>query len=355
MAASKSDVRKINLALQGGGAHGAFTWGVLDRLLSDGRIEIEGITGTSAGAMNGAVLANGYAEGGAEGARAHLKEFWRTIAQFSRASPVQRTIFDVLFNNYSLDHSPGYLAMDIISRFASPYDFNPLNLNPLRDLVERTIDFDKVHKCKGVKLFVAATDVFEGKVKVFGSTEVTSDALMASACLPQMFHAVEIDGIPYWDGGFMGNPPLFPLFYECNSDDTLLVQINPVERRTVPRSAREILDRVNEITFNSSLLRELRTIEFVGRMIREERLDPKKYRDVKLHRIDGGDDLIELSASSKLNAEWGFLRHLRDIGRMHASAWLDAHFDDIGKRGTLDLRTMFETKQSLQHAVLPRH
>ena len=341
-AAGSKDARKLNLALQGGGAHGAFTWGVLDRLLSDGRIDIDGIAGTSAGAMNAAVMADGMLEGGVDGARQHLKDFWRAVSRFARVSPVQRTIFDVVFNNYSLDHSPGYLMFDIMSRFASPYDLNPLNLNPLRDLVAETIDFDRVHACGNFRLFVAATNVHTGKIKVFRNEEITVDALMASACLPQVFQAVEIDDVPYWDGGFMGNPPLFPLFYDTGTEDTLLVQINPVERRETPRSARDIVNRVNEITFNSTLLRELRTIDFVKRLISDGRLERNDYMDVRMHRIDGGGALAELSASSKLNAEWPFLKHLRDIGRAAAGSWLDAHFDDIGKRSTLDLKAMIE-------------
>ena len=341
-AAGSKDARKLNLALQGGGAHGAFTWGVLDRLLSDGRIDIDGIAGTSAGAMNAAVMADGMLEGGVDGARQHLKDFWRAVSRFARVSPVQRTIFDVVFNNYSLDHSPGYLMFDIMSRFASPYDLNPLNLNPLRDLVAETIDFDRVHECGNFSLFVAATNVHTGKIKVFRNEEITVDALMASACLPQVFQAVEIDDVPYWDGGFMGNPPLFPLFYDTDTEDTLLVQINPVERKETPRSARDIVNRVNEITFNSTLLRELRTIDFVKRLISDGRLERNDYMDVRMHRIDGGGALAELSASSKLNAEWSFLKHLRDIGRSAAESWLAAHFNDIGKRSTLDLKAMIE-------------
>ena len=341
-AAGSKDARKLNLALQGGGAHGAFTWGVLDRLLSDGRIDIDGIAGTSAGAMNAAVMADGMLEGGVDGARQHLKDFWRAVSRFARVSPVQRTIFDVVFNNYSLDHSPGYLMFDIMSRFASPYDLNPLNLNPLRDLVAETIDFDRVHEFGNFRLFVAATNVHTGKIKVFRNEEITVDALMASACLPQVFQAVEIDDVPYWDGGFMGNPPLFPLFYDTDTEDTLLVQINPVERRETPRSARDIVNRVNEITFNSTLLRELRTIDFVKRLISDGRLERNDYMDVRMHRIDGGGALAELSASSKLNAEWSFLKHLRDIGRRAAESWLAAHFNDIGTRSTLDLKAMIE-------------
>ncbi|MGS4887323.1 patatin-like phospholipase family protein [Roseibium sp. MB-4] len=335
-----SDPKKINLALQGGGAHGAFTWGVLDWFLEDSRFELDGITGTSAGAMNAVVLASGMEAGGEEGARATLEAFWREVSTESRTSPIQRSPLDVLLGHWSLDYSPSYLYFDVLSRFASPYEFNPLNFNPLRDIVERTVDFEKVHCCSGLKLFIAATNVFTGKIRVFSEKEVTLDAVMASACLPQLYQAVEIDGEPYWDGGFMGNPPLYPLFYETETSDVVLIQINPIERREVPRTAREIVNRLNEITFNSTLLRELRAIDFVTRLIEEGKLDRKEYTKVHLHRI-AAEELKPLQASSKLNAEWDFLTHLRDVGRQTAKDWLDRHFDDIGERSTIDLRKEF--------------
>ncbi|WP_422020366.1 patatin-like phospholipase family protein [Roseibium sp.] len=335
-----SDPKKINLALQGGGAHGAFTWGVLDWFLEDSRFELDGITGTSAGAMNAVVLASGLEVGGEEGARATLEAFWREVSAEARTSPIQRSPLDVLLGHWSLDYSPSYLYFDVLSRFASPYEFNPLNFNPLRDIVERTVDFEKVHCCSGLKLFIAATNVFTGKIRVFSEKEVTLDAVMASACLPQLYQAVEIDGEPYWDGGFMGNPPLYPLFYETETSDVVLIQINPIERREVPRTAREIVNRLNEITFNSTLLRELRAIDFVTRLIEEGKLDRKEYTKVHLHRI-AAEELKPLQASSKLNAEWDFLTHLRDVGRQTAKDWLDRHFDDIGERSTIDLRKEF--------------
>ncbi|MBO9421893.1 patatin-like phospholipase family protein [Labrenzia sp. R4_2] len=335
-----SDPKKINLALQGGGAHGAFTWGVLDWFLEDSRFELDGITGTSAGAMNAVVLASGMEAGGEEGARGTLEAFWREVSTEARTSPIQRSPLDVLLGHWSLDYSPSYLYFDVLSRFASPYEFNPLNFNPLRDIVERTVDFEKVHCCSGLKLFIAATNVFTGKIRVFSEKEVTLDAVMASACLPQLYQAVEIDGEPYWDGGFMGNPPLYPLFYETETSDVVLIQINPIERREVPRTAREIVNRLNEITFNSTLLRELRAIDFVTRLIEEGKLDRKEYTKVHLHRI-AAEELKPLQASSKLNAEWDFLTHLRDVGRQTAKDWLDRHFDDIGERSTIDLRKEF--------------
>lgn len=329
--------KKINLALQGGGAHGAFTWGVLDRFLKDDRLQIDAVSGTSAGAMNAVVMASGLQAGGPEGACEALETFWHSVSQRARFSPIHRSVFDVIMGQWSLDHSPSYLFFDIWSRFASPYEFNPLNINPLREVVEEVVDFEQVHKCSKLRLFIAATNVFTGKIRVFEEKEVTLDAVMASACLPQLFQAVEIEGEPYWDGGYMGNPPIYPLFYNTRTPDVVLVQINPIERRRVPKSAREISNRLNEITFNSTLMRELRAIDFVSRLIEDGKLPADEYMKVHMHRISA-TELKPLQASSKLNAEWRFLTDLRDLGRETAEAWLERHFDAIGSHSTIDLR-----------------
>ena len=242
--------KMVNVALQGGGSHGAFTWGVLDRLLEDGRIGFEAISGTSAGAMNAVVVADGFMKGGPDGARQALEDFWQAVSREGAKSPIQRSPVNVLMGDWSLDTSPGYLFFDHLTRLASPYQLNPLNHNPLRDLLEAQINFDRVAACDKMKLFVSATNVHTGRVKVFTCGEISPDVIMASACLPLMFQAVEIDGVPYWDGGYMGNPALFPFFDSCASSDVILVQINPIERKTTPRTAREILNRVNEIAFN---------------------------------------------------------------------------------------------------------
>jgi NTE family protein len=334
--------RKINLALQGGGAHGAFTWGVLDRLLEDESIEFEAISGTSAGAMNAVVVADGLHRGGRAAARERLHEFWRAVSRASLASPVQRSFIDVLMGSYNLDHNPAVLMFEALQRVASPYALNPLNLNPLRDILEETVDFDNVCACDRMKVFVSATNVRTGRVQVFPPHELRPEMVMASACLPQLFQAVEIEGVPYWDGGFMGNPVLFPFFEHCESRDIVIVQINPVERPETPRSAREILNRVNEITFNSSLLRELRAIDFVQRLIEAGRLEDTHYRRLFVHRIDPDDEMLTLGASSKLNAEWRFLRHLFEIGRRCAENWLARHAGDLGLRSSVDLREMFD-------------
>jgi NTE family protein len=329
--------KKINLALQGGGAHGAFTWGVLDCFLEDRRLQIDAVSGTSAGAMNAVVLASGMQQGGEDGAREHLEAFWYEVSKQAKYSPIQRSPLDVFLGEWSLDHSPSYLFFDVLTRFASPYEFNPLNANPLRDVVEKTVDFNRVNACEHMKIFVAATNVFTGKIRVFSEKEVTLDAVMASACLPQVFQAVEIDGEPYWDGGYMGNPPLYPLFYDTDTPDVMLIQINPIERRKVPKTAREIVNRLNEITFNSTLLRELRAIDFVTRLIEEGKLSGDEYMKVNMHRISAGE-LKPLQASSKLNAEWAFLTDLKELGRKTAQEWLERHYDDIGKRSTIDVK-----------------
>lgn len=332
----------VNLALQGGGAHGAYTWGVLDKLLEDGRISFEGVSGTSAGAMNAAVLADGFASDGRDGARAALEAFWRAVSLAGSGSPIRRSPVDLFFGNWNLDASPAYVGFDLMSRLVSPYEFNPLNINPLKELLEENVDFDRVRACRDLKLFVSATNVQTGKVRVFTGAEISADSVMASACLPSLFQAVVIDGVPYWDGGFSGNPVLFPFHYTCKTNDLLLIQINPIERAATPTSAREIMNRMNEISFNSSLLKELRAIEFVARLVDQGALDGNVYSQVRLHRIDGGEALADLQASSKLNAEWAFFVYLRDCGREAAAAWLDLHADKVGVESSLPIRSMFD-------------
>ncbi|MGS1094483.1 patatin-like phospholipase family protein [Aquamicrobium terrae] len=334
--------KKINIALQGGGSHGAFTWGVLDRLLEDGRLDIVAVSGTSAGAMNAVALADGFVRGGMEGARAKLAEFWRAVARKGRFSPVQRTPWDMLWGNWSVENSPGYIWFDTMSRVVSPYLANPLGLNPLRDVIEDEIDFDNVRCCEAMQVFISATNVETGQIRVFSDGEISTDTVMASACLPQLFRAVEIDGVPYWDGGYGGNPALFPFFKATQTEDVLLVQINPVQREGAPTSAGEIQNRMDEIAFNAALLREFRAIAFVKELIAVGRLPHGEYRDIRMHRIDADEAFKGLSASSKINAEWAFLEYLRDLGRDAASDWLEAHFDAVGERPTLDLSGQLE-------------
>ena len=337
---SSATSKSVNLALQGGGAHGAFTWGVLDCLLQDQRVAIEGISGTSAGAMNAVVLADGLQRDGREGGRLALHDFWKAVSDAASFSPLQRSPLDILMNNWSLDHSPAYLMFDLFSRVASPYDFNPLDINPLADLLDEQVNFDNVRRCDQIKLFISATNVQTGRIKVFERDELTPDHVMASACLPLIFKAVEIEGVPYWDGGYTGNPALFPFFQHCVSNDIVIVQINPLEIEETPKSAREILNRMNEITFNSSLMRELRSIDFVSRLLEEHKLDTQHYSQMLVHRINS-DELLTLDASSKLNAEWDFLLHLHDIGQRAAEQWLKQNYKLLGKQSSIDVRSMF--------------
>jgi len=329
--------KPVNLALQGGGSHGAFTWGVLDRLLEDGRLDFAAVSGTSAGAMNAAALADGWMRGGRDGARERLSAFWKSVARKGRFSPVQRLPWDILWGNWSVENSPGYMMYDAMSRIFSPYLANPLNVNPLREVVEEEIDFGNVRSCRGLAVFVSATNVQTGRLRVFSGDELSADVVMASACLPQVFRAVEIDGEPYWDGGYGGNPAIYPFFYTNHVEDVLLVQINPVIREGAPKTAQEIQNRVDEITFNSGLLHEMRAIAFVNRLVQEGRISRDEYRAIRMHRIDADEAFKDLSASSKVNAEWAFLEYLRDLGRSAAEDWLVANYDAVGERPTLDV------------------
>ncbi len=327
----------INLALQGGGAHGAFTWGVLERLLEDERIEIESISGTSAGAMNAAIFASGYSADGRAGARAALDDFWEQVSHIDRFSPVQRTLWDWLTGGFTLDHSPGFAAFEAMTKAFSPYQTNPLNYNPLRDILRELIDFDLVRHASRVKLFISATNVRTGRAHIFHNADLSPDVLLATACLPHLFQAVEIDGEHYWDGGYMGNPAIYPLIYEATSRDVVIVQINPLCRDEVPKTARDIQNRVNEISFNSSLMHEMRAINFVTRLIRSGALDEEHYKLMHIHMIEAEDELNPLGASSKFNADSHFLAALKDIGRRATEDWLDTNYERIGTESTLDL------------------
>ena len=333
--------KRINLALQGGGALGAFTWGVLDHILDDGRLEIEGISGASAGAVNAIMLADGLARGGPDEARKRLADFWRASSLGGNLPDLQRRAVDRLFSFVPLEGTPMDLWVKALSRYLSPYDLNPLNINPLKDLIERFVDFDAVRACRDLQLFVSATNVETGRLRVFTRQEMTADMIVASACLPHLFRAVEIDGVPYWDGGYVGNPPIYPLVGATRTEDLLVVQINPLQRHAVPKTPQEIIGRVNEITFNSSLMAELRGIGFVGRLIDEGKL-PRgtgagEYRRINVHRIVLEGSEKTRAAASRLNTDYDFFDMLRTNGRRAARRFLDAHFDDIGVASTVDL------------------
>ena len=335
--------KSIALALQGGGAHGAFAWGVIDRLLEDGRIAIEGASATSAGAMNAVVLAYGLQRGGPDGARAALHDFWRDIARAAQySSPFRKLPWEgALHNGYTLENSPMYCMADLMLRMFSPYQFNPMNFNPLSDVLERHVDFDALRAGCPIHLYLCATNVETGKVRVFTGNEMSAKSVLASACLPFLFQAVEIDGEHYWDGGYMGNPAIFPLIYNCGTRDVVIVHINPIARRGVPRTAAEIMNRINEVSFNSSLMRELRAIGFVTSLIHDGKVDPADMKEMLIHSIRSDETMAALGISSKLNADWEFLCFLRDAGRARAEAWLVDNYQAIGERSSVDLRKEF--------------
>lgn len=333
--------KRINLALQGGGAHGAFTWGVLDHLLEDGRLAAEGISGTSAGAVNAVMLADGLRRGGAEEARKRLSDFWKAASLGGDLPPLQRAVVGKLFSLVPDEGSPTFDWLHAWSRYLSPYDLNPLNINPLKELVERFVDFEGL-RADTRPIFIAATNVQTGRLHIFPHGKISAEAVMASACLPAVFRAVEIDGVAYWDGGYLGNPVLYPFFRSTQAEDVLIVQINPLVRRKIPTSTREIMARVNEITFNSSLLAELRAIEFVNRLIDQGRLPHgtgvNEYRRIKVHRIVLEGLGERFSSASKVRNDWESFELLRKLGQRAARRFLDAHYDDIGVKSSIDLQ-----------------
>jgi NTE family protein len=330
----------IDLALQGGGAHGAFTWGVLDRLLEEPWLAIAGISGTSAGAMNAAVLVHGHSLGGSHGARRALEDFWRRVSEAGRFSPIQRGPVDILLGRWTLDNSPAWIAMDMMSRLFSPYDFNLGEWNPLQDILKEGVDFARVAQSP-IKLFITATNVATGRARVFRNREITPEALIASACLPTMFQAVEIDGDAYWDGGYSGNPTITPLVRETTSQDTIIIPINPVERKGTPRAASDILNRLNEVAFNAVLLKELRMIALLRRVADPGHEEGERWSKMRVHAVPN-DLMTKLSASSKLIAEWDFFCLLRDEGRRAAQEFLKRRAGDLGRRSTLDLDVLLE-------------
>ena len=339
----RANMRRINLALQGGGAHGAFAWGVIDRLLEEPGLEVDGIVGTSAGAMNAAVAAYGLAIGGPEGGRQMLRTFWKKISDAARYSPLQPTPWEKMMNprGGSLDTSPGYVVMDFLSRMFSPYQLNPGNQNPLRDVLASVIDFERMHNEGKIKLFICASNVMTGRIKVFDKRHVTVDAVLASACLPFLFQAVEIDGEHFWDGGYMGNPPLYPLIYNTETRDILIIQLNPINIPELPTTAQAILDRINTLSFNSSLLREMRAVHFVSEPIDGGFNGGGKLQRIHFDTVDGEELLADLGVSSKVNADWDFLMFLFESGRQRGEHFLAAHWDKIGRESSTNVEEKF--------------
>lgn len=377
---SAAPAKMINLALQGGGAHGAFTWGVLDALLEDGRVDFEAITGASAGAMNAVVLVDGWLRDSADpraGARAALEKFWRAMSEKPGFAAFTNQPVSNLTGDFSLSNNPAFVGFDLLSRLMSPYQLNPLNVNPLREVLEAQVDFDRINAQQALVLHICATNVKTGRVKVFSNRDASGlsvDALLASACLPVVFQAVEIDGESYWDGGFMGNPAMFPLFNTTQSRDILLVQINPLVRTRVPDTASEIIERSNEISFNASLMMEMRAIEFVQRLLDDGQLKENRptatqknlghyvrrvlerskfakkaaphkihegYKRIYMHLIEGGKFLESYGASSKYNTSWSLLTTLHNLGRTAGLQWLKQHWQQVGVGSSIDIAKTF--------------
>ncbi len=343
------NVKSLNLAFQGGGSHGAVTWGVADRLLEDDRIAIEGISGSSAGAVNAVTVAYGLHKNGSAGAREALDTLWKRISEAGEIySPVRANPFPVKFGPGDLVNAFTYQMFDTVTRALSPYQFNPFDVNPLREILSDCIDFESLRHCKKTKLFIAATNVRSGKAHIFETKDASTEVVCASACRPFLFKAVEIEGEYYWDGGYMGNPVLFPFFYEALTSDIMIVHVNPIERDEVPKTSSEIMNRINEISFNSSLLRELRAISFVQRLlddgwIKEEYRD--RLRNIRIHSIRSDKALEDFDVSTKFRTDWPFLTALKEKGREIASACLDENFDKIGEKSSVDLREMFASGQ----------
>jgi len=334
--------KRLSLALQGGGAHGAFTWGVLERLMSDGRIFIDGISGTSAGAMNAVVFTDGFLHGHQQGAIAALHEFWHRVSEGAMVPMTLARAMAPLHRQWNMDETPGFQLLDAVTRMFSPYQLNPLDIHPLREILVDLVDFESLRERSDINLFVAATNVRTCKLKVFRTPEITVDSLLASACLPMLFRAVEINGESYWDGGYLANPAISPLVHECECKDVVIVQVNPMNREDVPCTAREILNRLNEISFNSSLMREMAGINTLSRLIDRGEVTNKAFSSVKFHMIEAEDAMSDLGSSSKFNADWEFLTYLHKLGIDAADRWLAGSFDAIGERSTLDMIKTYE-------------
>ena len=335
------NAKHINLALQGGGAHGAYTWGVLERLMGDRRLHIAGLSGTSAGAMNAVVMADGFIKDRREGAIRSIREFWERISRTGFFNASTSAFWKGHGSTVNLDQTPLYAMFDMWTRLFSPYELNPLDYNPLIEIIEELIDFEELRKHTELKLFVTATNVRTGKPRVFTTHEMTAKVLMASACLPLVFKAVEIDGEHYWDGGYLGNPAIYPLIYRRGSKDVVIVQVTAIRRDELPASAADVLHRITEISFNSSLMREMRAVAFATRLIDNGELDGTKHSRMLIHWIGNDPLMSQLGTATQFHPEWSLLCHLRDEGRESAGRWLEQHFDHIGVRSTVDVDHMF--------------
>jgi NTE family protein len=342
--------RQIALGLQGGGAHGAFTWGALDRLLEEPTLEIVGVSGTSAGAMNAAVMVDGLRRGGPEQARIALRNYWEEVGRIPGLASLigPQTLGGE--RQWHFDHAPLFLWLDLLTRIWSPYQTNPFNLHPLRKLLER-IDFQGLRSdSAAARIFICATNVRTGHRHIFSNAELSVDVLLASACLPNMFQTVEIDGDSYWDGGYTGNPAINPLYLRTNATDVVIIGINPLFRDNVSRSARDIINRINEISFNSTFILELATIAFIDDLLESGAVDSRRYKPLLIHKIEAYGELGDFGASSKMNNDPAFLHYLHGIGRTAADGWIKDNLDSVGKRSTLDLSALLPLREEFATA-----
>lgn len=337
--------KSINLALQGGGAHGAFCWGVLDYLLEKNNLHFEGISATSAGAVNAVVLAQGLLHRDPEEARQTLDDFWKTISehgipyQFFNPYSMMQSLTEG--DKFGLEYSPLYQSFDFMTKILSPYQFNPFNVNPLRKILEKKIDFAAINAHSKLKLFLCATNIETCKIRIFSNPQLSVDAVLASACLPFLFQSVEIEGEHFWDGGYIGNPPVYPIIYNCESHDVVIVHINPINRQGIPKTLTEILNRINEVSFNSSLMREMRAISFVSKLINDGIIDGNKMKKMFIHSVRSDEEMVKHSVSSKMNTDWKFLTYLKEEGRKVAKVWLEENYDKIGNATSIDLNKEF--------------
>ncbi len=332
----------VAIACQGGGSHGAFTWGVLDKILEDDRFEIEGMTGTSAGGMNAVAVAQGLARGGSQEARATLKLFWDRVSESGKKSSINnRGPIDKHLNNWTMYNSPGFVMFEFLRRIHSPDKLNPMKADPLRDVIKKTFDFKFLRNQKVCKVFLCATHVFTGKLTVFKTEELKIESLLATACLPTIHDAVLVNGEYYWDGGFIGNPVMSPLIHDCETCDIILIQLNPTIRKKLPKSAREISDHLNKITNNSAVTREISGMHFINKLQDEGVIPEGVMKRVHLHLIEDESTFQELGWGSKLNTEAEFFDYLFTSGRDTATAWIKENYDNIGKRTTATIREYF--------------
>lgn len=341
MAKNAPKKKKISIGLQGGGSHGAFTWGVLDCLLEDGRIDIEGVSGTSAGGMNCLALCQGMAEGGNEGARKTLHRYWKAVSEKSGQIGIVPTPMDKYIGKYGISTNPLFMMMGMISKNLSPYQWNPQNKNMLEDLIGEIFNFKKIAAYKDLKVFLCATNVRTSKLKIFTGAEITSQAVLATACLPSLFQAINIEGEDYWDGGFIGNPAIFPLIYDCETPDIMVILLTPQYRPSTPKTLDEIHWRMTELSLINTLTREMRAIHFISHLIDEGIADKTRIRKINMHVVQNPDVFIDLDHTSALNSDWDFLMHLFEKGRETGKQWLETNFDNISVKSTADLSQHF--------------